>query len=387
MIGVAYVSSYAPRECGIATFTEDLIQNIDTLKVLKPSGIIAINDPGSSYNYGNEVVWQIDEDEISSYKEAAEYINDSEFDLVNIQHEFGLWGGMWGKDLLTFLKKLNKPIVTTMHTTLFPDAEIFQTPESVATHKKVVRGIAKASSAITVMTRMASHILQKSYRVDKEEIKVIPHGSPSFPFIQTEPAKKDLCLEGRTVLSTFGLISQDKGIEHAIKALPEIVTDHPDILYLIIGVTHPQVRMHQGEKYRKRLQRLVNKLDLRNNVRFHNRFLSKEELIQYLQATDVYICPYNKKEQLSSGTVTYAMGAGKPIISTPFYYAEELLAEGRGILCKFRSPRSITEGIRELVENPEKRASIEKLAYEHGQSMTWPNVASKYIDLFKEFTQ
>lgn len=387
MIKVAYVSSYAPRECGIATFTEDLVMHIDSFKVLKPPGIIAINDPGSCYNYGNEVVWQIDEDEITSHKEAAEFLNDSDFDLVNIQHEFGLWGGMWGKDILRFLKKLDKPVVTTMHTTLFPDAKIFQTPESAATHKKVVRGIAKVSSAITVMTEMASSILQKSYRVNKEEIKVIPHGSPTFPFMSTEPAKKELSLEGRTVLSTFGLLSRDKGIQHAIKALPEIVKEYPDVLYLIIGVTHPQVRMHEGEKYRKRLQRLVNELDLRNNVRFHNRFLSKEELIQYLQATDMYICPYNKKEQLSSGTVTYAMGAGKAIISTPFYYAEELLADGRGILCKFKSPGSITDSIRELIENPEKRASIEKLAYEHGQRMTWPNVASKFIDLFREFAQ
>lgn len=386
MLRVAYVSSYSPRECGIATFTEDLTKNIDNLKVLKPSGIIAINDPGSSYNYGKEVVCQIDEDDIASYKEAVECINTSDFDLVNIQHEFGLWGGMWGEHLLTFLKKLSKPIVTTMHTTLFPDAKIFQTPESAATHKKVVRGIAKASSAITVMTNMASHILQKSYRVKKDEIRVIPHGSPSFPFVPTEPAKIDLCLEGRTVLSTFGLLSQDKGIEHAIKALPEIAKEHPELLYLIIGVTHPQVRLHEGEKYRKRLQRLVNRLDLRNNVRFHNRFLSQEELIKYLQATDVYICPYNNKEQLSSGTVTYAMGAGKPIISTPFYYAEELLAEGRGILCEFRNPKSISDGLRLLLENPEKKASIEKLAYEYGQSMTWPSVASKFVDLFKELT-
>ena len=387
MLRVAYVSSYSPRQCGIATFTEDLIKHVDSFNKLKPSGIIAINDPGSCYNYGNEVVWQIDEDEITSYKEAAEFVNDSDFDLVNIQHEFGLWGGMWGKDILTFLKKLDKPVVTTMHTTLFPDAKIFQTPESAATHKKVVKGIAKASSAITVMTNTASNILQKNYRVKQEEIRVIPHGSPNFKFLPTEPAKKALSLEGRTVLSTFGLISQDKGIEHAIRALPDIVKEHPDILYLIIGVTHPQVRLHQGEKYRRRLQRIVRELNLRNNVRFHNRFLSQEELIQYLQATDVYICPYNNKEQLSSGTITYAMGAGKPIISTPFYYAEELLAEGRGILCKFRDPKSITNGIREIVENPEKRDSIEKLAYEYGQSMTWPSVALKYIDLFKELAQ
>ncbi len=355
--------------------------------MLEPSAIICINDPGSSYNYGKEVLWRIDEDDIASYEKAADHINSSDFDLVNVQHEFGLFGGTWGEYLLTFLERLNKPVVTTMHTTLFPDASIFQTPESADAHNRVVNGIAQASSAIVVMTNMAAHILQESYGVKEDKIKVIPHGSPSFPFVPSGSAKKDLRLEGRTVLSTFGLLSQDKGIHHAIKALPEIVKEHPDLLYLIIGVTHPQVRMSEGEKYRKRLLQLVYRLNLRNNVRFHNRFLSKDELIQYLQATDVYICPYIKKEQLSSGTVTYALGAGKPIISTPFYYAEELLAEGRGILCKFNSPRSITDGIKDLLDNPEKKARIEKLAYEHGQSMTWPRVASKYADLFKEFAQ
>jgi glycosyltransferase involved in cell wall biosynthesis len=387
MLKVAYVSSYSPRQCGIATFTEDLTKSIDTLKVMEPSSIIAINDPGSSYNYGKEVVWQIDEDHLASYDKAAEYINSSDFDLVNIQHEFGLFGGIWGEYLLTFLEKLDKPIVTTMHTTLFPDAKIFQTPENADAHNRVVNGIGRTSSAIVVMTNMAAHILQENYGVNKDEISVIPHGSPRFPFVPSSPAKEDLCLEGRTVLSTFGLLSRDKGIEHAIKALPEVVKEHPDLLYLIIGVTHPQVRMSEGEKYRKHLVRLVNRLNLRDNVRFHNRFLSKDELIQYLQATDVYICPYNKKEQLSSGTVTYALGAGKPIISTPFYYAEELLAEDRGILCKFNSPRSITDGLKQLLDNPEKKARIEKLAYEHGQSMTWPRVASRYADLFREFAQ
>jgi glycosyltransferase involved in cell wall biosynthesis len=387
MLRVAYVSSYSPRQCGIATFTEDLTKSIDKLKVLEPSAIMAINDDGSSYNYGKEVLWQMDADDIASYEKAAEYINSSDFDLVNVQHEFGLFGGMWGEYLLTFLEKLDKPVVTTMHTTLFPDANIFQTPESKDAHNRVVNGIGHASSAIVVMTNMAARILQENYGIKKDKINVIPHGSPSFRFVPSEHAKKDLGLHGRTVLSTFGLLSQDKGIQHAIKALPEVVKEHPDLLYLIIGITHPQVRMSEGEKYRKRLVRLVNRLNLRNNVRFHNRFLSKDELIKYLQATDVYICPYIKKEQLSSGTVTYALGAGKPIISTPFYYAEELLAEGRGILCKFNSPRSITDGIKQLLGNPEKKACIEKLAYEYGQSMTWQSVASRYADLFRKFAQ
>ncbi|MFX1482545.1 MAG: glycosyltransferase family 4 protein [Promethearchaeota archaeon] len=387
MLRVAYVSSYTPRECGIATFTEDLTKSIDALRKLKPAEIIAINDPGASYNYGREVAWQIDQDDMKTYHQAANRVNGPDFDLVNVQHEFGLFGGMWGEYLLKFLKKLTKPSVTTMHTTLWPDSKIFNSQESSDTHNRVVRAIGKASSAIVVMTNMAARILQEQYNVNEDKVRIIPHGCPTFPFVPTEHEKEALGLEGRTVLSTFGLLSQDKGIQNAIKALPEIVKERPDILYLVIGETHPQVRLHEGEKYRNQLVKLVNKLDLQDNVRFHNRFLGKDELIQYLQATDLYICPYVKKDQLSSGTVTYAMGAGKAIISTPFYYAEELLADDRGVLCKFNSPSSITNSIRHLLDNPEKKARIEKRAYEHGQGMTWPSVASRYYDLFRELTQ
>ena len=387
MFKVAYVSSYAPRECGIATFTEDLIKNIDALHVLKPASIIALNDPGSHYNYGNEVVIQIDADDKISYLQVAEQINNSDIDLINVQHEFGLFGGDWGNYLLEFLKKLNKPCITTMHTTLFPDAKVFRSSESSAAHKKVVKGIGRYSSAVVVMTKMAANILQKSYDINAAKIKIIHHGSPAMPFVTSEPEKKVLCLDGRIVLSTFGLLSRDKGIENAIKALPEIVKDWPDVLYLIIGATHPQVRLRVGERYRKRLARLVKRLKLEKNVRFYNRFLDKNELIQYLQATDVYICPYVNVDQLSSGTLTYALGAGRAIVSTPFYYAKEVLADGRGLLCKFKNPQSITEGIRQLLENPEQKARIENLAYEYGQDMTWPRVASKYATLFKEVIQ
>ncbi|MFX1606807.1 MAG: glycosyltransferase family 4 protein, partial [Promethearchaeota archaeon] len=375
MIKVAYVSSYTPRECGIATFTEDLDKNIDALNVLKPASIVALNDPGSHYHYGNEVVMQIDANDKKSYLNAAEQINSSDIDLVNIQHEFGLFGGDWGIYLLSLLKKLNKPCITTMHTTLFPDAKVFRSPESFATHKKVVKGIGKYSSAIVVMTQMAASILQKHYAVGVDKIRIIPHGTPDIPFVPSDSVKGSLCLDGQIVLSTFGLLSRDKGIQNAIKALPELVKEWPDILYVIIGETHPQVRLHEGEKYRNSLVKLVKQLNLEKNVRFHNRFLTKEELIQYLQATDVYICPYVNVDQLSSGTVTYALGAGRAIVSTPFYYAREVLADGRGILCKFKSPSSISEGIRQLLQNPDEKAHVEKLAYKYGQDMTWSRVA------------
>ena len=387
MLRIGYVSSYIPRECGIATFTEDVIKNIDALNVFEPAVIIGINDLGSTYNYGKEVVMQIDAADERTYHQVADRVNDSDLDLVNVQHEFGLFGGDWGNYLLTFLKKLSKPSITTMHTTLSPNSKIFQSPESIADHNKVVNGIGRYSSAITVMTKMAASILRENYDIDADKIRIIPHGTPPIPFVPSELAKEALGLNGRIVLSTFGLLSRDKGIHNAIKALPELVKEWPDILYLVIGATHPQVRLHKGEKYRKRLVRLVKSLKLENNVKFHNRYLTKDELIQYLQATDVYISPTVNVDQLSSGTVTYALGAGRAIVSTPFYYAKEVLAEGRGLLCKFKSPSSITEGIRQLLENPEQRASIEKLAYECGQEMIWSKVASKYASLFKEVIQ
>ena len=387
ILKIAYVSSYTPRECGIATFTQDLTRSIDALNVFEPSSIIALNDLGSTYNYGKEVIMQIDANDERSYQQAADQINGSDFDLVSVQHEFGLFGGDWGNYLLTFLKKLNKPSITTMHTTLSPGATVFQSPESIAAHDKVVKGIGRYSSAITVMTKMAANILQENYKVTSDKIHIIPHGTPPMPSVPIELAKEALGLNGRTILSTFGLLSRDKGIHNAIKALPELVKERPDILYLVIGATHPQVRLRVGEKYRKRLVRLVKKLKLENNVKFHNRFLTQDELIQYLQATDVYICPYVNVDQLSSGTVTYALGAGRAIVSTPFHYATEVLAEGRGLLCKFRSPMSITKSIRQLLENPEQRTNIEKLAYEYGLEMTWAKVASKYASLFKEVIQ
>lgn len=387
MSRVAYVSSYAPRKCGIATFTEDLTRNINTLNALEPAAIVAINGPGSSYCYGKEVVLQIDEEDKETYQQVAYQINSSDFDLINVQHEFGLFGGEWGNYLLTLLEKLSKPSVTTMHTTLSPDSKRTQSLGQIDIHNKVVRGIGQYSSALVVMTKIAADILREGYDVDVEKIKVIPHGCPDMPLVSSDQGKKDLGLDDRSVLSTFGLLSRDKGIQNTIRALPEIVKDTPEILYLVIGVTHPQVRLFEGEKYRKRLMRLVKKLGLEKNVEFHNRFLSKQELIRYLQATDIYVCSHVKKDQLSSGTVTYALGTGKAIVSTPFYYAVEVLNEGRGLLSKFRSPRSIAECITRLLEDPELKARTEKLAYEYSRDMTWPRVASRYVSLFREMIQ
>jgi glycosyltransferase involved in cell wall biosynthesis len=369
---IAYVSTYPPRECGIANFTKDLIDSVDGLREFRPSVGIAINEEGATYDYDRRVKFQIERDSVDDYVQAARYVNLSKVDLVNLQHEFGVFGGEWGEYVNSFLEDLQKPVVTTLHTVL---------PNFESAARKVMKDIAYHSASIVVMTRTALQLL-KNCSVKREKINVIPHGCPDVPFITSEKPKASLGLRGRVVLSTFGLINRGKGIQYAIRALPSLVKNEPRILYLIIGETHPEVRKIEGERYRKRLMRLVDELKLREHVRFHNRFLQKRELIKYLQATDIYITPYIDRNQISSGTLVYALGTGKAIISTPYLHAEEALAEGRGLICKFRSPSSIAECINRLLEDAELRLSLERKAYTCSRNFTWPKVAENYVNLF-----
>jgi len=369
---IAYVSTYPPRECGIANFTKDLIDSVDGLREFRPSVVIAINEEGATYDYDRRVKFQIERDSVDDYVQAARYVNLSKVNLVNLQHEFGVFGGEWGEYVNSFLEDLQKPVVTTLHTVL-------ANFESAA--RKVLKDIAYHSASIVVMTRTALQLL-KNCNVKREKINVIPHGCPDVPFITSEKPKTSLGLRGRIVLTTFGLINRGKGIQYAIRALPSLVKKEPRILYFIIGETHPEVRKIEGERYRKRLMRLVDELKLRKHVRFHNRFLQKRELIKYLQATDIYITPYVDRNQISSGTLVYALGTGKAIISTPYLHAEEALAEGRGLICKFRNPSSIAECINRLLEDAELRLSLERKAYAFSRNFTWPKVAENYVNLF-----
>ncbi|MDH5770613.1 MAG: glycosyltransferase family 4 protein [Candidatus Bathyarchaeota archaeon] len=369
---IAYVSTYPPRECGIANFTKDLIDAIDQLHEFRPSVIIAINEKGATYNYNRRVKFQIERDSIHNYVQAARYANLSKVNLVNLQHEFGLLGGEWGEYINSFLENLQKPVVTTLHTIL---------PNFGSAGRTVLESIAYHSASIVIITRTARQLL-KNYNIKREKINIIPHGCPDVPFVTSEKPKTSLGLKGRIVLSTFGLINRGKGIQYAIRALSSLVKKEPRILYLIIGETHPEVRRIEGERYRKRLMRLVDELKLGKHVRFHNRFLSKRELIRYLQATDIYITPYVDRNQISSGTLVYALGTGKAIISTPYLHAEETLADGRGLICKFRNPTSIAECINRLLGDPELRLSLERKAYAYSRNFTWPKVAEKYAKLF-----
>ena len=371
---IAYVSSYPPRECGIATFTKNLVVATNKLGIFRKPQVIAINEKEAIYNYDRLVRCQIRRDFQKDYVKATSYINSSKVDLVNLQHEFGLFGGEWGEYINSFLDKLQKPVVTNLHT-ISPSFE----PKA----QTVLKQIAKHSSKIVTMTNTATKILM-AYNVPRSKIEIIQHGCPDVPFVESNKVKPSLFgLKGKTVLSTFGLLSRSKGIQHVIKALPEVVEEYPEIVYLVIGETHPEVRKFEGERYRKKLIKLVDDLDLYENVKFHNRFLGERELIMYLQATDIYITPSLEPNQISSGTLVYAMGAGKAIIATPYLHAQEALADGRGLFCKFRDHRSITDDINQLLEDEEQKRNMQRKVYNYSRDFTWAAVAKRYAELFR----
>ena len=370
---VAFLGTYTPRECGIATFTKDLVDSIDLLAEFAPARVISVNEIETIYDYDSRVKQQIRQDFEEDYIQAAKYINSSRIKAVNLQHEFGIYGGEWGKYVLSFLQNVHKPVITTLHT-VQPDFE----PKA----RNVLKEITAHSKAIVVMARAAKNIL-KEYNVPNKKINVVQHGCPDIPFIASDSVKPSLGLRGRTILSTFGLISGGKGIEYAIQALPPLVDEHPNILYLIIGETHPEVRKIEGETYRMNLIKLVDQLGLKNHVRFHNRFLAKRELIRYLHATDIYITPYIGPNQISSGTLVYSLGAGRAVVSTPYLHAKEVLSHGRGMFCEFKNPDSIAQQVKKLLENDKLRRDIEKKAYRYSRSFVWPMVAQRYTDIFK----
>jgi glycosyltransferase involved in cell wall biosynthesis len=374
MIRVAYVSSYPPRECGIASFTKNLVVAAKRFGVVRKPVVVAMNEGTTIYNYDRLVRCQIRRDFSKDYVEAVDCVNSSKVDLVNLQHEFGLFGGDWGENIIYFLEKIKQPLISTLHTV---------SPRFEPKAQDVLRQIARYSSKIVTMTSAATKILM-AYGIPRGKIEIIQHGCPDIPFIDSNKVKSLLFgLKGKIVLSTFGLISRGKGIEYVIKALPNVVKKFPEIVYLVIGETHPEVRRVEGERYRNKLVKLVDALDLYNHVKFHNRFLLARELIRYLQATDIYITPYLEPDQISSGTLVYAMGAGKAIIATPYLHAKEALAKGRGLFCKFRDHRSIATGIIQLLKDKGLRRNMQRRVYHYSRDFTWGEVAKRYSDLYR----
>ncbi|MCX6798605.1 MAG: glycosyltransferase family 4 protein [Candidatus Diapherotrites archaeon] len=377
---IHFMSSYPPRECGIATFTKDLLSAIEGKK--NPGlqcRVVAMNDNlYSTYAYPKQVNLQIQQDDHDSYFRAADKLNKSKkTKVVCIQHEFGLFGGAYGDYLIPFLEELEKPVVTTFHSILPGD------PRPERHRKYVVKKICQNSAKVVSISGYGKEILVQKYGVPADKIVVIPHGVPEIPFRQEEKAKAELGFKGRKVLSTFGLMSRHKGIHYVIKALPRIVEKHPDVLYLVIGETHPQVRKTEGERYRNSMKKMLNKLDLRGHVKFENRYVSLEEICKYLQATDVYITPYYDPSQISSGTLAYAVGAGKACVSTPFLHAKDILRHGRGILVPFKSSSAIASSVNRILDDNLLRRKLERSAFNYTRGWTWPSVAETYIELFR----
>ncbi|MGE5637527.1 MAG: glycosyltransferase family 4 protein [Chloroflexota bacterium] len=372
---VAYLSTYPPKKCGIATFTRDLINAIGEFDEFDPA-VIAINETQAKYNYDKRVKLIIDRNSIDDYIQAAEYVNSSNIKLVNLQHEFGLFGGDYGENIRYFLDQVKKPVVTTLHTV---------EPDFSEKALETLNSIASNSAAIVVITYTAADIL-KNQGITHENFVVIPHGCPRVGFSSNNSTiKESLGLKNRLIMSTFGLLSKGKGIEYAIRALPHVLKKERRVLYMIIGETHPEVRKHEGEKYRNKLVRLVKKLGLEEHVKFENRYLSNSEVTKYLQATDIYITPYISSNQISSGTLAYALGAGKAVVSTPYLYAQETLSNNRGLFCKFKDPASIAKSIVKLLD-VRFRSAIQRNAYNYSRRFLWSNVARNYVSLFKTVT-
>jgi glycosyltransferase involved in cell wall biosynthesis len=374
---ILYMGSYPPRECGIATFTRDLTEAIK--KRCPPSvktKICAMNrNSVNIYNYPKEVIFQIGDSNIDEYLETAKKINETEeIKLVNIQHEFGLFGGEYGSYLIPFLELLTKPVVITMHSLL---------PGPNERLRRVVKSLAERAVCLVVMNSKGINILREDYEIDTE-IAVYPHGIPTVPFNHVLEEKKKLNFQNKIILTSFGLISSGKGYEYVIESLPEVVKQFPNTLYLILGETHPVVRKQEGEKYRNYLESRVKALGLKDNVKFYNKYLTLKEILQYIGATDIYISPSLDPNQITSGTLAYAMGCGRAVISTPFLHAQDIVTEERGLLTEFREPQSFTNAIIKILSNPELKKTMERNAYVYSRPMTWPNVALSYVNLFNK---
>lgn len=378
---ILYVSTFPPRECGIATFTEDLTNAID--KEFAPavkSQIAAMNKAGTSlYNYPAKTVAQISDTDLEDYIVVAKHVNSSsDIRLVNIQHEYGIYGGEWGEYVLPFMELIKKPIVLTMHTVL-PNPEDWDEREKLI---KVTQKIAEKADKIIVMTNSAAKLLIDLYNVPVEKIAVIPHGVHHIAFPSKSKAKKKLNLEGRTVFSTFGMLNRDKGIEYAIQALPSVVKKYPKAIYLVLGATHPVVRREEGEVYRTKLEKLVEKLNLQDHVKFYDKYLTLDELIEFLKATDIYVSPTLNPLQAVSGTISYALSCACPIVATANQYAINVVNEERGRLVRFRNAADIKKALLELMKKKTLRKEMKRNSYFYSRHMTWQNVALSYHRVF-----
>ncbi len=372
---IAIIGNYLPRQCGIATFTTDLCDAISTEFGTERLFALPVNDPESEYSYPERVRFELTEEELASYDRAAEFLNFTNVDLVCVQHEYGIFGGAAGSYILELLRKLSMPIVTTLHTVL---------REPNPDQHRVMVELADLSDRLVVMSQHSSQFLQDIYQVPAAKIDVIPHGVPNLAFVDPNFYKDRFGVGGQSVLLTFGLLSPNKGVETVIEAMPRILARNKNVTYIVAGATHPHIRRREGDKYRESLQSLAKDLGVENNVIFHNRFVSPEEMMEFIGSADIYVTPYKNEAQVVSGTLAYAMGAGKAVISTPYWHALELLDQHRGVLVPFHDSNAIAEQTIWLLENEAERHAMRKRAYLYSRNMVWKSVAQDYMRSFQK---
>lgn len=371
---IAFIGTHVPRRCGIATFTADLAGSLDAQYPLTRVRTLAISDGANHYDYPKSIDFELRDSSPETFLNAAQYIEASGVDLVCLQHEFGIFGGVAGDNILTLLNAIKVPVITTLHTVL-------RNPN--AAESRVLMAIAERSTKLVVMSQKAVELLVSVYNIPVGMIELIPHGIPAMPNGDRRLSKEKLGLNGHRVLLTFGLISADKGLENVIEALPKIVASFPDTLYVIVGQTHPKVKEQVGETYRIRLQDRIAELGLENNVLFVDQYVTLDDLMLYLSAADIYVTPYLKEEQVTSGTLAIAVGSGRATISTPYWHAQEMLQFNRGILVPFRDPHSIAHACLRLFADPQELSAMERRAGEFGESVQWPRIAKRYMRMFE----
>ena len=371
---IAFVGDYPPRLCGIATFTRDLCEAVTAASPSADCFAVAVNDTVEGYDYPAQVRCELREKELDSYHQAADFLNLHNVEVLCVQHEFGIYGGPGGSYILTLLKEARMPVVTTLHSVL-------ANPDTA--QRRVMDELMRRSDRVIVMAQKGLEILRETYGVPEGKVDVIPHGIPDIPFLASSFFKEQFGIQGRKVLMTFGLLGPGKGIEHVLEALPEIARRHPEVVYVILGATHPHLVAREGEGYRLNLERMADDLGVKDHVIFYNRFVSQADLKEFIGATDIYLTPYLNEQQITSGTLAYVFGAGKPVVSTPYWHARELLSEGRGLLVPFQDPPAIAAAVCRLLEDAPLLEGIRQSARRAGRDMIWPAVAQRYLESFQ----
>src|SRR3982074_1249157 len=370
---IAFVGDHLPRKCGIATFTSDLLAAVAAAHPRSQCFSVSVNDIQGGYEYPEVVRFEIEEQDLSSYLRAADFLNISDVDIVCLQHEFGIFGGTAGGHILALLRELRMPVVTTLHTIL---------REPKADQRRVMHELVALSTRLVAMAERGRQMLQEIYQAPPAKIDLIPHGIPDVDFVDPTDFKDQFGVEGKVVLLTFGLLSPNKGIEYVLHALPGILTEFPDVVYIVLGATHPNELREHGEAYRLSLEILAKKNKVEKNVIFYNQFVDLENLKEFIGAADLYITPYLNEAQITSGTLAYTFGAGKAVVSTPYWHAAELLAEDRGVLVPFADAPAIARETISLLKDDTRRHGIRKNAYRMGREMIWSNVAQLYMQSF-----